>query len=359
MKIFNDIFNYFEYKKNESNFRVGFFAENKFVFEYLKPYILNKLKKQKILILSFEELSFKPDNKTIVYTFHTNFFRQLVFLTLKLKYLYSSTPDLNQTIFKKSKLSNCKYIYLQHSPASLTMIYRSDAFDAFDAVQTIHTYQFNEMQEIITKKNLKSRAFKGRYLFLDKILKSKNNSNLDLLIAPSWNSNFYKLNCHIILNELLLKNKINYEIRPHPMSLKADEVSLENFKKLNIKYNISNEFNLNNYKYLISDWSGVYIEFAILTKRKALLINTPKKILNKDYTNFSQTPIEIDLRNIFGKTFEVNELEKLVFEIKKKKSEFSDKSAISEAELIQKYIKEIFYDVREDDSLNILYELKK
>ena len=47
------------------------------------------------------------------------------------------------------------------------------------------------------------------------------------------------------------KNKINYEIRPHPMSLKVDEVSLENFKKLNIKYNISNEFNLNNYKYIV------------------------------------------------------------------------------------------------------------
>ena len=74
MKIFSDIFNYFEYKKNESNFRVGFFIENKFIFEYLKPYILNKLKKQKILILSFEVLSFEPDNRIIFYTFHTNFF---------------------------------------------------------------------------------------------------------------------------------------------------------------------------------------------------------------------------------------------------------------------------------------------
>ena len=53
------------------------------------------------------------------------------------------------------------------------------------------------------------------------------------------------------------------------------------WKKLNIKYNIANAINLNDYKYLVSDWSGIFIEFAILTKRRALLINTPKKILKK------------------------------------------------------------------------------
>ena len=67
MKIFSDIFNYFEYKKNESNFRVGFFIENKFIFEYLKPYILNKLKKQKILILSFENIPNNIVNKSSVF----------------------------------------------------------------------------------------------------------------------------------------------------------------------------------------------------------------------------------------------------------------------------------------------------
>ena len=39
-----------------------------------------------------------------------------------------------------------------------------------------------------------------------------------LLIAPTWNTNFYK-NIHENLFRLLEKNKIDYEFRPH-MSVK-------------------------------------------------------------------------------------------------------------------------------------------
>ena len=127
------------------------------------------------------------------------------------------------------------------------------------------------------------------------------------------------------------------------MSLIKSEVSLSDLKKLNIKYNIANAINLNDYKYLISDWSGIFIEFAILTKRRALLVNTPKKILNKNYTNFTQTPIEIYLRNIFGKTFEVDELDKLVDELKEKTNKFNNKDIISQNENIQKNIEKYFF----------------
>ena len=71
----------------------------------------------------------------------------------------------------------------------------SNAFDAFDAVQAVNTFQFKEMKEIIIKKNLKSKVFKGRYLFLNNKVKNKYNGDLDLLIAPSWKSNFYRLKC--------------------------------------------------------------------------------------------------------------------------------------------------------------------
>ena len=345
IKVFKDIFNYYHFKKKESDFRVGFFCENKFIFEYVKPYILKKAKKQKIIILSFEDLNYNFGNKIIIFSFYTKFFRKLIFLTLKLGYLYSSTPDLNQSIFQKSRVSKCKYIYLQHSPASLTMIYNSQAFDAFDAVQAINIYQFNEMKEIILKKNLKSRVFKGKYLFLSDQKKINENFNyhFDLLIAPTWNSNFYKLNCHLILNELLSKHNISYVLRPHPMSLKKKEISLIDLNKLNIKFDISRRINLNSYKFLISDWSGIFIEFAILTKRKSLLVNTPKKILNKNYTNYDQVPIEISLRNVFGTTFEVNELEKLVNELIEQKNKFNNKPNLFKDKNIQKCIEKDFF----------------
>ena len=115
-----------------------------------------------------------------------------------------STPDLNKTIFKKSKFSNCKYVYLQHSPVSLTMAYNSNAFDNFDAVQAINTFQYDEMKEIKPKK-LKTKIFKGKYLYLSTYISKIQNYKADVLIAPSWNSKFYDLKCHLKLRELLKK----------------------------------------------------------------------------------------------------------------------------------------------------------
>ena len=164
IKILKDIYNFIRLKKNEKKFKLGFFSESNFIYEYLEPYILNKISKQKILILSFEELDKSYLDKESVFVFKTKIFQELVFLTLKLKYLYSSTPDLNFTIFKKSKFSNCKYIYLSHTPVSMTLIYRKNSFDHFDAVQVTNEYQYKEMKEIIIKNNLKTKVFKSRYL---------------------------------------------------------------------------------------------------------------------------------------------------------------------------------------------------
>jgi len=345
IKFFKDLRNYYRFKKEESYFSVGFFCENKFIFEYLKPYILKKINKRKVLIISFEDLNFKAGNKIIEFSFKTKFFRSLVFLTLRLDYLYSSTPDLNQSIFRKSVVSKCKYIYLQHSPISLTMVYNSKAFDAFDAVQAISIYQFKEMKEIILKKKIKNKVFKGRYLFLHNKEKDRKvfNYRFDLLIAPSWSSNFYKLNCYFILKELLSKCDIKYVLRPHPMSLKKKEVKLKDLEQSNIKFDISNNINLNEYKFLISDWSGIFMEFAILTKRKAFLINTPKKILNNNYENYNQIPSEISLRNVLAMTFEVNEIEKLVNKLVEQKNKFDSKTAFFEDGDIKKCVEKDFF----------------
>ena len=131
--LIKDIVSFINLKKNTKEIRVGFFSENNFIYEYLEPYILNKLKKHKILVISFEDLSKEYLNKKNVFIFKTKLIQELVFLTLKLKYLYSSTPDLGYTIFKRTKFSSCKYIYLSHTPVSMTLIYRPNSFSNFGA----------------------------------------------------------------------------------------------------------------------------------------------------------------------------------------------------------------------------------
>jgi len=344
IKFIKDIYNFCRLKKNESSYKIGFFSENNFIFEYLEPYILNKLKKTKVLILSFEKIEIKTIDKNAIFVFHTNFFRELVFLTIKLKFLYSSTPDLNRTLFKKSKFSKCKYIYLHHSPVSLTLIYRPDAFNDFDAVQAISTYQFDEMKEIVSKNNLNTKIFKSKYLFVEKQIKKNEikNPTIDLLISPSWNSNFYNSNCHILLKDLLLKYNISFKLRPHPMSFAKKEISKIDLQKLGIEIDDSKLLNFHNYNFLVSDWSGIFIEYALIFKRKAFLINTPKKIVNKNYIEYNNKPAEITLRNIMGKSFNIDNIKDIINEILILKKNFNNKDKIENKDL-KKIIKDNFY----------------
>ena len=345
IKFFKDICIFCKLKFTESNYKVGFFCESNFIFEYLEPYIFNKLKKNKVLIISFENIENNLINKASFFVFHTRFFRELVFLTLKLRVLYSSTPDLDYSIFKRSKFSRCKYIYLHHTPVSLTMIYNNNSFDAFNAVQCISTYQLKEMDEIIFKRNLNTRAFKSKYLFIKKQVEKNINQipDTDLLIAPSWNSSFYKLGCHILLNKFLLESKISFKLRVHPMSLTKREISMNDLEQLNIPIDRLNMLNLFKYRFLITDWSGIFIEFAMIFKRKAFLINTPRKIVNQNYLKFDNKPIEISLRNILGQTFEVQNIQNIVGSIQSLKGKLLKKNLIAENEDVKKIINKNFF----------------
>ncbi len=344
MQIIKDILSFYKFKKNEYKFKVGYFCESNFIYEYLEPYILKKLKKSKVLIISFEEIENKSFDKDSVFVFNTKIFRELVFLTLKLKILYSSTPNLNQTIFKKSKLSKCKYIYLQHSPVSMTLIYTSGAFDHFDAIQVISKYQYNEMLEIKFKNNLKIKIFKSKYQFINKQIESYENkkADTDLLIAPSWNSGFYKLSCHIILRDLLNKNNISYKFRPHPMSFNKKEITEKELIDLKIPLDLSSFFNPYKYNFFITDWSGIFIEYALILKRKAYLINTPKKMANEEYLEFKNQPVEINLRNKIGKTFAIEKIENIIIDIIDIKNNNID-LVLPEDSSVKKLIEDNFY----------------
>ena len=336
--LFKDLFFYIKYKYNEKKFNIGFFCENEFILNYLSPYIENK-KNKPILIISFEKIKNKFNRNIQIYIFKTNFFRELIFLTLKLKYLYSSTPDLDNTIFKKTKFSRCKYIYIQHSPVSLNLIYRENAFDNFDAIQTISKFQNKEIKEIIKMRGLNLKVFKSKYRFIEKNINHQSlYKKYDLLIAPSWNTNFYKLNCHKILHEQLTKQLISYKLRPHPMSIKKKEISKEEIEKLGIALDKSKLINLNEFNFLISDWSGIFIEYALVNKKKSFLINTPKKNNNYKYQNYTNLPIEISKRELFGKIFNIKNLNNLVNEIVNEKKKFQQ----NDSEIV-KFIEENFY----------------
>lgn len=302
------IYNFFKLIILNKNSKRFFFVENKNIYQYLEPYIESSQKK--CILISKENL--ETQKKNILIVLNIDFFLELALIFLNAKYLYSSTPDLENSIFKKSKITNCKYIYLQHSNISLSMGYNEHAFNNFDAIQAINIFQINDIKKIKKHFKKKIRIIKSKYLFLDKLKqKEKKNTSkkiIDVLIAPTWNTNIYS---EFIFNEIikiLTLNKISFTIRPHHMSLK------ENFNEINLlnkKFDIDKSpiLDISKYDYLITDWSGIFLEFIQIKKKKVFLLNTKKKILNTNYSNLFENPIELELRDEFGVIIDINNLD--------------------------------------------------
>ena len=105
------------------------------------------------------------------------------------------------------------------------------------------------------------------------------------------------------------------------MSYIKNEITKKELLDLNMKIDESNFINFFEYDFFISDWSGLFLEYALLFNRKSFLINTPKKIVNENYKQFKSLPVEILLRNKLCKTYEIDQIENLINDIEKSKKE--------------------------------------
>jgi len=89
---------------------------------------------------------------------------------------------------------------------------------------------------------------------------------------------------------------------------------------------------------MISDWSGIALEFAFAFEKPILYIDVPKKIHNKDFKDISQIPIEESIRDKIGKIILPSEIKQIPKEIEILKQQTFEKK-----EMIRKIRdKEIF-----------------
>lgn len=319
--MFKDLLQIFYYKKKSAGkkHRV-FFIESEYIYEYLKPYI--KSSKNKLTFLVCLNTSLIDErNNVIKLNFKKKIILELFFLINKSEYLYSSTPDLNNSIFKRTKFYNTKYIYIQHSNISLIMGYNYKAFNSFDVVNVVNQYQFQEVLALNNEHKLNIKPLRSKYLF-----KGRNkdlNFKYDLMIAFTWKNNFYNTNFFFKFLNQLKSNKIEFIVRPHPMSIVKKEIDIDKYIKNEINLDLDPIINFSKYDILLTDWSGIFVEHIFQKKNKPLLINSTPKILNKNYKIYNLTPLEIDLRKSLCFSYDFNQEEKLISDIvlfKKNKS---------------------------------------
>ena len=329
-----------------------FYSENKSYqkYSYLLIQLLAKKNPDGIFYVS-SDIDDKIENLNIKNMFIGNgFFMQYFFNVVKAENIFLTITDLDNHVIKKTKNVN-NYIYYFHSPVSTTIQYMNEAFDNYDTILCNGEYQINEIQRAESlKNNKKKKLIKSGYLYFDYLKEKINlqkNSN-EVLIAPSWNSNevnFMNQNLELLIDEVLKKG-FNVRFRPHPENFKRSANIIEGFQKKfkNSKFilddTVENKEAMENAKCLITDNSGIAIEYILLFKKPVLYFEDVKKIHNSNFEKYNDLiTMEDKVKTTFGYIFTMNEIKNIDLIINNSIKDFKNKDNI-----IEKFTNENFYN---------------
>ena len=253
--------------------------------------------------------------------------RTKFFSTLKAKILVMDMPDLGKLHIKRSDEYPVHYIYLFHSMYSVHSYLRKGAIDNYDTIFCVGPYQIKEIRETEKVYGLKAKKLINYgYGRLDTLLQNKVNSQTTnsnakdlIIIAPSYGGDNLLERCGIKLIDILLKSDFRVMVRPHLRTLRDSTELIDSIKK---KFGKNSNFvletgvitfdSLNNSLCMISDWSGISLEYAFTFERPVIFIDVPKKILNPNWGDITLEPIETSIRDKIGHIVSPNNLEEIL-----------------------------------------------
>ena len=212
-------------------------------------------------------------------------FAKLNFLNARI--LIATTPGLDVYQWKRSKDVQF-YVHILHAAGDISM-YRMFGIDCYDAIILSGDYQIDQVRKLEEIRGLPPKELiKLGLPYMDemarRLAEDKNTVFEDkktVLIAPSWgvSSIFARFGGKVIGE--LLKTDYNIIIRPHPQSVVSEKKLLD---KISAEYpdsdRISWNYDSNNYEVLkksdimISDFSGVIFEFALIYDKPVIYTNT-------------------------------------------------------------------------------------
>ena len=329
-----------------------FFSENKKYqkYSYLLIETLVKKHPNEVYYVS-SDVEDKINNFDVENIFIGTGMLMIIFFTIiRAQNMFLTLTDLNNHAVKKTKNVD-KYIYYFHAPVSTTKIYTATAFDNYDIIFCNGDYHLNEIRKReLIKKIPKKKLIKTGYFYFD-YLKNKMNNKIEaneILIAPSWNYNqkdFINENLEEIIQFVLSKGHV-VKFRPHPESFKRSILTLNRFKKKfsNEKFILDetseNINSMENAKCLITDNSGIAIEFVLLFKKPVLYFEDNDKIHNKEFKNCNDLiTIDKKVKDKFGFTFKKDNIDNLDYLIEKSITEFRNKDSE-----INHFINDNFYN---------------
>lgn len=319
-----------DYKKffSEKDMKLVFYSEQSGFFKYyagMIDYICNNSDIVIHYVTSDPNDAVFKDTREQIHPYYISSDKYLIPLFMKLdcRMCVMTTPDLEKYHIKRSRVNkNIEYVYAFHGMGSTALTLRKGALDWYDTVFAVGIDCVNEIRDAEELYNTpKKRLVETGYPLIDEMIEKYESSEHEenkiprILIAPSWQPDNIIDSC---IDDILEKlSETNYEIivRPHPQQVRHQpekfEVMKEKFGKFN-NIEIQTDFSSNNpimeSDILITDWSDISWEFAFVTKRPVLFINTPMKVMNQEWDKIKTKPINITLRDIIGVSMDTDKL---------------------------------------------------
>jgi YidC/Oxa1 family membrane protein insertase len=243
--------------------------------------------------------------------------RTAVFSVLEARVVVMTMPDLETFHIKRSPRVR-QYAYVHHSMVSTHMIYRPGAFDHFDAILCVGPHHLRETRaaEALAGRPAKTLVEHG-YGRLDTLIRlaaardarpgPAAGQTRHVLVAPSWGPYGILETRGVELVAVLREAGYRVTVRPHPMTtrkrpdvLAAVRERFRNDRAVVLETDVASTASLFEADVLISDWSGVALEYAFARERPVLFLDVPRKVNNPGYEALGIEPIEVEIRGEIG-----------------------------------------------------------
>jgi len=364
-------------KLDQKDRSIVFYLEKESDFIFFKP-VVEKLTQEYDMKICYvtssktDPMLTSNDKNILPFYIGDGIARSSFFVNLKATIVVMTMPDLETFHIKRSKIYPVHYVYIFHSLCSTHYIYRKTAFDNFDTIFCTGNYQIIEIQEREKKSNLaKKKLVKHGYGRLDTLINEVQSTNVRknasnnkvVLIAPTWGPNGLIETKGQEIVHILLDSGFNVILRPHPMTIKKSNKIIQKIEKefkdnLNFKLetDIRNTESLFLCDCMISDWSGVAIEYAFVFEKPIFYIDTPQKINNPEHHQIGLVPLEEKIRLQIGEVLSLSQLSLMpskINQLLQSQNKFKEK--------IQKIKEETVFNVGNsgEQGAEYLLELKK
>ena len=317
-------------KLSDEERAIVFYAENKASMNHFRTLIteLTEIKGLKICYVTSvknDEILSSDNEKVLTFFIGDGIARTKFFIELKAKILIMDMPDLNSFHIKRSKVFPVHYIYVFHSMFSIHSYLRKGAIDNYDTIFCVGKHHVDEILEMEKIYNLKPKKL-IEYGFgrLDTLLNEKkdfdkNNFEKDLIImAPTYGKdNFLKI-CGIEIIYKLLEANFKVLLRPHfrifqetPDLINEIKEKFQDHENFRLEDGIISKIDFHSSKCLISDWSGISMEYAFVFERPVIYIDVPQKIMNNEMEKIPLVPLEVSIRKKIGFLVDNKKLDQL------------------------------------------------